>query len=498
MHCEARTLSDSASTPNTATGDALAASYDDVPYTSAPSPARHPERLATIGQLLGLDVPPVSNCRVLELACGDGASLLSVAATLPDAHFVGVDFAAQPIARARRMADAIGVANVELMQLDIRALPPDLGRFDYVIAHGLYSWIRAEVRAHLMPAIARHLAPGGVAYVSYNTLPGSYMRAVVWDMLKYHTREIADTHGKLVPARALLELVATPVATDSAGQQAMRSEVRDTAQSSDAALAHDDLSEPNIPVHFHQFAADAARAGLAFLAEAHANAMTVAGLAPHVRETLARLDRISREQYLDFIYFRRFRESLVCHSEALSRAVVEPARTLRLHALPSLEVRTAAARGEGNAMDAQASAIVRVLLERWPQSVPVAEIDARRKRDATQASPPTERLVLDLYGAGMIELRTAPISIARVAGERPRAFSAARWLTRDHEVIPSLYHAPLRYRDPLGRALLALLDGSRTRAELCAELGGPFAGAEGPGRLDRALGVLAGKALLVA
>jgi hypothetical protein len=98
----------------------------------------------------------------------------------------------------------------------------------------------------------------------------------------------------------------------------------------------------------------------------------------------------------------------------------------------------------------------------------------------------------------MIELRTSPIGVASVAGERPRAFAAARWLTRDHEVIPSLYHVPLRYRDPLGRALLALLDGTRTRKQLCAELGGPFAGSEGPGRLDRALGVLASKALLVA
>jgi SAM-dependent methyltransferase len=492
-------LSDSASTEPLSARDALAESYNDVPYTSAPSPARHPERLATIGTLLGVDVAPVTTCRVLELACGDGASLVSIADTLPNARFVGVDFAAQPIARARRMADAIGAVNVELLERDVRELPADLGCFDYVIAHGLYSWIPADVRAHVLPAIAHHLAPKGIAYVSYNTLPGSHMRAIVWDMLKHHTRGIGDKRAKLAAARSVLELVATPVAGDNAGQQAMRGEVREALQSPDAALAHDDLSEPNIPVHFDEFVADAARAGLTFVAEAHLNAMTGEGLASNVREALGGLDRLAREQYLDFIRFRRFRESLVCHADALSHFVVEPARTLRLHALPSLDARSAASRGDTQRMDPDAGATMKMLLERWPQSVSVAEIDRWRMQHPASASlSPTDRLVTGLYATGLIDLRTAPIPVASVAGARPRAFAAARWLTREHEVIPSLYHAALRYRDPIGRALLERLDGTRTRAELCAELAGPFAGPDGSARLDRALGVLASKALLVA
>jgi SAM-dependent methyltransferase len=492
-------VSDASTPADSPSADALAASYNDVPYTSAPSPARHPDRLATIGALFGLDVAPVARCRMLELACGDGASLVSIAAALPQARFVGVDFAARPLARARRMAHDVGAANVELIERDIRDLPADLGAFDYIVAHGLYSWVPADVRAHVLPVIARHLAPKGIAFVSYNTLPGAYLRAAVWDMLKYHTRQIADKRAKLAPARSLLELVATPVASDNAGQKAMRDEVRDAARTSDAALAHDDLSEPNFPVHFHEFAADAARAGLAFITEAHLNVMTGEDLAPRVREALRALDRLAREQYLDFIHFRRYRQSLVCHAEALARFAVEPSRASRLHALASLDVRAAAARGEKQALDADASAIVMLLLERWPQSVPVAEIDAWRKRgQANVPAPPTDRLVTELYVAGLIDLRSAPIAIASAAGERPRAFAAARWLTREQELIPSLYHAALLYRDPVGRALLARLDGTRTRAELCTELGGPFAGTEGPARLDRALAALAGKALVVA
>ncbi len=222
-------MSDTPTTAFEPGNDALVKSYNDVPYTSFPDPARHPDRLATIGTLLGLDVAPIATCRVLELACGDGSNLVPIAATLPNATFVGFDFAARPIARAQSMVRDLGLTNIRLLELDLRRLPADLGSFDYIIAHGLYSWIPAEVRAHVMPLIARHLAPNGVAFVSYNALPGCHMRRVVWEMLKYHTRDIADMPAKVAAARALLNLVATPVGDENATQQAMRAEVRNAA-----------------------------------------------------------------------------------------------------------------------------------------------------------------------------------------------------------------------------------------------------------------------------
>jgi hypothetical protein len=269
-------------------------------------------------------------------------------------------------------------------------------------------------------------------------------------------------------------------------------------------LAHDDLSEPNNPVYFHEFIADTARAGLTFLAEARLNTMMGGGLAPQVREALGRLDRLAREQYLDFIHFRHFRESLLCHANALSRFVVQPARVLRLHLLPSLSVRRAASSNPPPPEpDSDFGAVKQLLLARWPRSVPVTELDQWRAQNASGAaaarsSRPTERLVAELYAAGLVELRSAPVAVAPVPGDRPEAFSAARWINREHEVIPSLYHEALRYQDPVGRKLLALLDGTRNREELTAALGGPFAGPAGVAHLDNALRILASKALLVA
>ena len=96
-----------------------------------------------------------------------------------------------------------------------------------------------------------------------------------------------------------------------------------------------------------------------------------------------------------------------------------------------------------------------------------------------------------------MDLRTEPVTVAVVPGERPEAFAAARWLNREREIIPSLYHEALRYQEPLGKKLLALLDGTRTCDDLCTALDGPFAGPAGRGRLDGALKILASKALLV-
>lgn len=496
-------MSDPPSPAREPANDELVDGYNDVPYTSFPNPAHHPDRLATIGTLLGLDVAPVATCRVLEFACGNGSNLVPIASTLPNANFVGFDFAAQPIARAQRMARELELTNIRLLELDLRDLPADLGEFDYIIAHGLYSWVPPQVRAHVLPMVARHLAANGVAFVSYNTLPGCHMRRVVWDMLKYHTRDVRGKAATVAAARKFLDIVATPVNDDNSNQQAMRAQVRDAAGSSDAALAHDDLSESNDPVYFHEFMGDAARAGLTFLAEANMSTMLGHGLAPQVRQTLGRLDRLEREQYLDFIHFRAFRESLLCHVTALSQFVVQPARAAELHLLPSLEVRQAAASSPpGIEPDAHLAAIKRFLLAQWPRSVTVAQLGRWRAQNASAMSDgssqrPTEQLAVELHVSSVVDLRTAPVAVAAVPGERPEAFAAARWINREHEIIPSLYHEALRYQDPLARKLLALLDGTRSRDELMAALGAPFAGPAGRVHLDNALKTIASKALLL-
>jgi SAM-dependent methyltransferase len=483
--------------------EALEKAYNDVAYTSFPNPASHPDRLAMVATLLGLEAAPVATCRVLELACGDGINLVPVAATLPDASFVGIDFAARPIGRAQRLADNLGLTNIRLAQLDLREIPADLGKFDYVVAHGLYSWVPDEVRRHIMPLIARHLAPKGVAFVSYNTLPGCHVRRAVWEMLKYHTRAITDLPARLAAARSFLALVSVPVAGEDAIQAALREEVRHVGQGSDATLAHDDMSEPNNPFYFHEFMEDAARSGLTFLAESTIRTMMGSGMTQEVRQAMGKLDRLAREQYLDFAFFRRYRESLLCHADALSRFVAQPSRVLGMHAVLPPDLRYAGGATERPDDGTEAAALQRFLSTRWPNSVPVAELGqwrASAKIPAADGKPQQslDQFVTELYATGALDLRMHPVAAATRAGARPEAFAAARFINREQEVIPNLYHEGLRHQGPLGQKLLALLDGTRTRDELLAAMGDVLSVPNGRAQLEEVLAVLARKALLVA
>ena len=292
------------------------------------------------------------------------------------------------------------------------------------------------------------------------------------------------------------------VAGDDALQQAMRAEFRTAAAASDSALAHDDLAELNHPVLFSEFAADAARAGLTYVAEAHPGSASDAGLGDPVRKALSQLDRLAREQYLDFVRLRHYRESLLCHVGALQQFVAQPRHVAKLYATPSLATRRAhEASARGRAAGDDADAITQYLLERWPESVPVAELGerhARRTAPASAAVRPVDHQLAELHAAGVVDLRTRPIAAATRPGARPEVFAPARWLAREREVIPSLYHEGLRFQDPSARILIGLLDGTRTLDAIAQALGGAVTSPAGRARLDAALQLLARKALLVA
>ena len=283
--------------------------YDEVPYPGHPFAQTHPDRLATVATLFGLRPAAPDACRLLELGCGDGGNLVPMAYALPGSAFCGVDLSATAVERARELSAALGLTNVDLQVADVTALP-ELGEFDYVVAHGVYSWIAPPARDALLAACRERLAPGGVAYVSYDVLPGGYMREVTRQMLRWHLRDVHDPAERIAGARSLLEAVS------EAGQP----QAEWALAQSDASLFHDELAEHHEAVLFTDFVAHAERHGLRFVAEADVFEMQATSLPPGLAE-----DTISREQYLDFFKGRMFRQTLLCHEEAEPR---EPVATV--------------------------------------------------------------------------------------------------------------------------------------------------------------------------
>ncbi|MBC8076432.1 MAG: class I SAM-dependent methyltransferase, partial [Chloroflexales bacterium] len=166
--------------------------YDQVFYPSAAEPSIHPDRLATVATLFGVRPAPVDQCRVLELGCADGANLLPMAYALPHGTFFGIDASPRQIAAGQAQIAALGLKNVRLQALDLQELPASSGEFDYIIAHGVYSWVAPAVQEALLALCGRHLAANGVAVVSYNVLPGWHQRGVARDLLRFHTRQFAE------------------------------------------------------------------------------------------------------------------------------------------------------------------------------------------------------------------------------------------------------------------------------------------------------------------
>src|SRR5262249_40604322 len=191
--------------------DALRASYEDVPYHGQPRYAMHPDCLATLATLLGMRPVPVDRCRVLEVGCATGGTLIPLPQALPESSFVGIARAPGQIEQARRVTEAVGLTNVDLRPASVLDVDESFGQFDYILCHGVYSWVSPEVQDAILRLCRERLAPQGVAYVSYNTYPGWHLRAPVRDLMRYHVRDVAGAQEQIRQARAILDFLARAV-----------------------------------------------------------------------------------------------------------------------------------------------------------------------------------------------------------------------------------------------------------------------------------------------
>ncbi len=473
-------------------------SYDLVPYDSLPFSQSHPDRLATVARLMGLQPAAVEGSRVLELGCAGGGNLVPMAAALPQARFVGVDLSPVQVAQGQRVIDALGLTNIELHAASITEVDAAFGEFDYIVSHGVYSWVPDAVQQALLRVCAERLAPAGVAYVSYNTLPGWRMRGMVRDLMRYHAAAVEEPAERVAQARAILDFLARSVPADNdAYGLLLRSELKSLQGAADSYIQHEHLESVNEPVYFHEFAARASAHGLLYLGEADFSAMLSTNFAPEVHATLRRIapDLIRQEQYMDFLRNRSFRQTLLVHEGAAVQRHVVPARVRSMWIASPLKpaqqpqvlddgVAQAYHAPGGGALttpNAVTKAAMGVLAERWPAATAFDELLqgalARLHAAGVHAAddveapglPAGDTLASDLLqcqAAGLLELRTRPSDFCVAPGERPVASALARWQAQQgHAHVTSLSHDTVNI-DPAVARLLPLLDGRHDRAAI--------------------------------
>jgi methyltransferase-like protein/SAM-dependent methyltransferase len=469
--------------------------YDAVPYPSAPMSQTHPARLATVATLFGMKPPPMERCRVLELGCADAGNILGMAAGLPESKFVGVDLSARHIVAGQATAEAAEVHNVTLRQMSILDVPADLGAFDYIICHGVYSWVPAPVRDKILAICREHLTENGVAYVSYNVYPGWHARGMVREMMRYHTRNLSDPQTCTAQARELLAFLVEAVPAGQGAYAGLLKEEQDRlAQTKDSYIFHEHLEENNEPVYFHQFAERAERAGLQYLGEADIASMFVRRIPPAVQTTLAKLggDVIGREQYLDFFTNRMFRQTLLVRREVTLRREIGPEQLVPfriasrarpvseradLHSDRIEEFRTSPAVSISTGHPISKSAFA-YLGEVWPQSVPFDELQATARarlvgnavvvQDTAAYAHDTRLLaesLLHAFTANVVQLHVHEPSFVTEPSERPRASGLARYQAGEGTRVTNT-RQELVNLDLLTCHLVRHLDGTRDRAAL--------------------------------
>ena len=293
-------------------------SYDQIPYDSVAVTDTHPAYLSAIGKLLGLATGDAHRCRLLELGCAEGGNLIPMAAYLPDSHFVGIDLSARQIADGKALVQKLGLTNVTLVHQDIFDFNPEAASFDFIVVHGVYSWVPATVQKRILDICAVALAPGGLAYVSFNVMPGWHSRAMLRDMLLQHTTAGASASQRLAQAHEFLAVAqeAYSQRQDPEGEMMLR-EIAYLRQASPSYFYHEYLEERNEALTFPEFMTRAENCGLAYLGDTelhHAHLPDALGkLAANWVQQLE--SRVVREQYLDFLSLRRFRRALLCRPQ---------------------------------------------------------------------------------------------------------------------------------------------------------------------------------------
>lgn len=466
--------------------------YDAVPYEDCPLIQTRPDNLGLIARLFGIESAAPDNCRVLELGCASGGNLIPMAYYWPGSHFIGIELSEKQASLGKQIIRDLELDNIEILHKNILTLDESLGTFDYIIIHGVYSWVPAEVQEHILKLIPKVLAPNGVAFISYNTLPGWHLRLAIRDMMLYPTDPDASPERKRDNGIEMLHKLANGLPdNNSLTEKWLKQEAEFLLKQPPSYLLHDYLEENNNPIYFHQFMKKAEENHLQFLSEADMYTMLGSTLTKEAEKELEKIENlIEYQQYMDFYYLRYFRQTLLCHEildieyeldidkimECYFCALLNCSEEIDLDNVNSQKFTNTRKESFDISHPLTKAAIV-ALSHRFPncytfpQLVESAQDILRENNSTFLGSDPDVLLeeLFNLYLSQGIELSQVERSFSTHVKTKPRASKLAQiYIKHNRCCIGSMHHGNIALSD-YDRYFLSLLDGSKT-AEQITEL----------------------------
>ena len=472
-------------------------SYDEVPYESQPFVQTHPDRLSTLGRLFGLVSVPITQSRVLELGCAGGGNLIPMACQLPQSQFVGVDLSIRQVEKGRQVIQDLRLNNIRIEHANIMEVDKTWGVFNYIICHGVYSWVPDDVQNKILSISKENLAENGIAYVSYNTYPGWHMREMIRHMMLYHADQFEDTKERIEQARALMQFLESSVPTENnCYGLLLKNEFDLIKRSQDSYLFHDHLEDINAPIYFYQFVERAESHGLQYLSEAHFGSMLTSGFPKQVAETLNRISRriINTEQYMDFLRNRTFRQTLLCHRDLpLKRKVgAEDVHGLLMASAATPEPELVDLRpGKKqifqtlNGPKAETDypltkAALKILKDHWPKAIDFSALlhEATSCLRASSAINDVEEQqstnvlcqdLLQCYTANVVEFHTWQADFVAEISTTPLVSKLAAQQANNGSLVVNQRHEIVKL-DSVSKELVKVLDGTRNHDKLLDHL----------------------------
>lgn len=319
----------------TNTNDVQQTIYSELGYKSMPFPYTTPATLEAYAALVGVSAPNPKNARVLELGATYGGNIISQALFNPDATFVGIELSQEQVEKGNEVIANAGLTNVSLIQSDIASIGSEIGAFDYIIAHGVYSWVDDGVKEALLRLINEHLAEDGIAYISYNTYPGWHTMDEVRQLMMFSNRDKTQFNHKekVLHGKTIGSIVGSQILKyDNLKERNSKflGALRSVMQKDEYYVGHDHLEPNNDPVYFYQFNDHLGAHNLAYLCDADLTLSMVRSFDADIADTLDKLalnDHVAQEQYLDFMLDTTFRKSIICkakHAESVTYDMGNP------------------------------------------------------------------------------------------------------------------------------------------------------------------------------
>ena len=482
-------------------------SYNDIPYMGRVHAQTHIERMALSARVFGMETVPLETARVLELGCGDGSNLVNMAINLPNATFVGVDGSEVHIERGRAMATHAGAKNVQLEAMDITHIKDQFGTFDYIICHGVFSWVPETVREHILRICREQMSPLGIGYISYNAYPAWKQHEMLRDMMRFHAFRMEDPKEQILQARALVQFLGShvPDAVNNSYGRFVSSQVDFISGLTEEYLYHEYLEAYNQPYWFYEFIQLLDGNSLQYLADTDLSSMINLHWPEETRDVLNHISptQYELEQYMDMLRCRRFRCSLfVHHAREVTRGIEpkvfkefffsykacdkwstpEPTEGVDATAEDTEQTTSediiAALPASVDHNDTQSIiqvALFQHLHDMWPKRVHFK--DLMGIASAVKGDTLTEdeelslaELLQTLYLKEVIHAHLYQPSVVNDIPTHPHLNGVARYQATYQEVISTQLHDMVIVRDEWVREMVTLMDGTRTVEEIAEAL----------------------------